>query len=98
MRTDSTIEIYVSSIIENEIGGYDRTDKLWGEVDALFVPAKKELTVSNGVVNLSFVTKVYTRDELPNHIDYIVHDNVRYKVVSIADYVKVKLLTIERVD
>ena len=98
MRFPDKLEIYTSTFIPNDIGGYDKEYTLWGTVDGYIVPTKQELVLNEGRITLESITKAYTKWEIPDNIDFIICNGEKYKVVNQADYIRVRLLTIEKAE
>lgn len=98
MQKYTKAKVYISKVVENDIGGYEKTVVEWGVIEGIFVPAKNQLVLGDGKINLQTVTEFYTKNNLPMYVEYIIHNDIRYKVIEQGDYIKFKLLTIERVE
>ena len=97
MNCNKKVELYQVTAIPNKMGGYSKGEVLVGTINACINPEKTELTIINDVVVAITTIKAFTKDELPTMLDFIVSDNIKYKVLAVSNHAKVKMLTLEKV-
>lgn len=99
MKYNKKAEIYTVESTPNGYGGYIKTEVLFATVDASITPIHYDLLSGEDIGNrVLYTCKLFTKTIIPNRVDYVVVDGVKYNVLNHADLGKIQLLELEKVD
>ena len=79
----------------NGMGGYTRTEEKVATINGYATPEKIETAISDGRLITIGTRKFFTKDQIPDNVEYIIFDGMTYHVINFADYGKVKMFETE---
>lgn len=98
MRYNKIAEIYVKGLVqEDDFGGYVEKQKMVGTVKAFLTPATDELTIENNVIVKVTLTKLFSKQEIPDDVTLVKCDGKEYEVLAYTDFGKVTMLKLVEV-
>lgn len=95
MRYNQKAEIYTCTPVPNGYGGYVKDIKLFGIVDVLITPLHYDFRYIRNMQYTVLTCKLFTKTPLPEPIDHVIVDGVKYSVGLHNDLGKIHMLALE---
>lgn len=97
MKFSTKAEIYTCETVPNGYGGFTKEYTLYATVNAAITPFHYDLMSIGNTVRTITTCKLFTRERLPEPVDHVIVDGVKYRVQLHNDYGKVHQLNLEKV-
>lgn len=95
MKFDKKAQIYTSTPVPNGYGGYTKDIKIFATVDATLTPLHYDIRSVGNVINTMTTCKLFTKTALPDVIDHVIVDGVKFRVQLHNDFGKIHMLSLE---
>jgi hypothetical protein len=95
MKFDKQMDILGETRVSDGMGGFTATKGVIGTIQAFTTPVKAEIMLKeHGIVSTSAL-KIFTKDILPNEFVLLQTGTVKYKILQLSDFGKLRMLLVE---
>jgi hypothetical protein len=95
MKYDKKMDLLGETRVSDGMGGYTVTNGVIGTIQAFTTPVKAEIMLrEHGIVSTSSL-KVFTKDTVPTEFVQLQHGDVKYKILQLSDFGKIRMLLVE---
>lgn len=95
MKFNKKMDILEDSKVEDGMGGWITSQNVTGSILAFTTPVKAEILLKEyGIVSTTSL-KVFTKDQLPNDQVQLQFGNIKYKILQLSDFGKLRMLLVE---
>ena len=89
------MDVLGESRVSDGMGGWTVTQGVIGSIQAFTTPVKAEIMLKEyGIISTSGL-KVFTKEHLPSEYVQLQHGEVKYKILQLSDFGKLRMLLVE---
>lgn len=95
MRYDKQAQVIRQTRVDDGMGGFTTSPTVVANITAFTTPLHAELALKEYGIVTTTGMKLFTKDSLPASYDYLQINSIKYKVLQLSDFGKIKMLLVE---
>jgi hypothetical protein len=95
MRYDKQAKVMKQTRVDDGMGGFTQTPSVVATIQAFTTPLHAELALKEYGIVTTTGMKLFTKDTIPASYDYLEINSIKYKVLQLSDFGKIKMLLVE---